>query len=63
MVYFCRLTFELKLLHNCSVKSLFSFYNAIGLLGRSRGMWYLDVLGNFKETIQLQGINFIYHST
>ena len=63
MVYFCRLAFELKPLCNCSVKGLFLFYNAIRLLGRSREMWYLDVLCNFKENIQLQGIHFIYHST
>lgn len=61
MVFFYRLTFELKPSHNCSVRCLFLFYNAIRLLGRSKEMWYFNELCNFKETIQLQGINFIYY--
>lgn len=26
-------------------------------------MWYFNVLCNFKETTQLQGMNFIYYRT
>lgn len=59
MIFFCSLTFEFKSSHNCNVKDLFLVYNAIRLLARSREMCYVNVLCNFKETIQLQGINFI----